>query len=340
MIEIDGSQGEGGGQVIRSSLSLSLATGQPFRAVNVRAKRSRPGLQRQHLTSVRAAAEVGSAKLTGDELHSREFTFAPGRVRPGDYEFDIGTAGSTTLVLQTVLPVLIAADGPSTVTLRGGTHNAMAPPFEFVERAFLPLIDLLGPHVEISLERPGFYPAGGGKLRVTVQPARKFRRFQLLERGRVTDIRASALVSRLPRHIAERELKTVARLLSLKSRQLEVLEDTQSPGPGNVVSIVVQAEHVTEVFTGFGEKGKPAERVARAAVKEAKRYLDAEVPVDEHLADQLLLPLALGAGGEFVTCKPTLHTTTNINVIQRFLEADISLEECEAGHRICVAGRL
>lgn len=338
MIEIDGSQGEGGGQVIRSSLTLSLATGQPFRAVRVRAKRSRPGLLRQHLTALRAAAEVGGAEITGDELHSREFTFKPGTVRPGDYRFDIGTAGSTTLVLETVLPVLLAADGPSTLTLLGGTHNNLAPPFEFVERAFLPLVNRLGPRVELTLVRPGFYPAGGGEFRVTIEPARRFRRLELLERGRVTDVRATAVVSKLPLHIAQRELKVIQRQLSLKSRQLQAVEETRAAGPGNVVWVEVEAERVTEVFTGFGSKGKPAERVAREAARDAKRYLDTDLPVEQHLADQLLVPLALCAGGSFATCPPSQHTTTNIAVIRRFLDVDITTTTADGRTRVDVSG--
>lgn len=330
MLEIDGSFGEGGGQIIRSSLALSLATGTPFRAVNVRARRSRPGLQRQHLTALRAAAEVGAARVTGDELHSREFTFVPGTLQPGDYRFDIGTAGSTMLLLQTLLPVLIAADAPSRLTLQGGTHNLLAPPFEFVERTLVPLLNRLGPHISLDLDRPGFYPVGGGKVRVEIEPA-PLQRLELLERGKQQSVQATATVSKLPVHIARRELKVVAGLLSLKSRRLHIVDETRSPGPGNVVSIVAVFENVTEVFTGFGERGKPAERVAREAAKEAKRYLDGIAPVGEHLADQLLLPLALGGGGAYRTFALTPHSTTNIDTIQKFLDVDVDVLPPENG---------
>ncbi|MGH7202433.1 MAG: RNA 3'-terminal phosphate cyclase, partial [Planctomycetaceae bacterium] len=182
MIDIDGSHGEGGGQIIRSSLALAALTGQTVRFRNVRAKRSRPGLQRQHLTAVRAAAEISAAELDGAELHSREFTFTPHAIEPGEHRFSIGTAGSTTLVVQTVLPMLLTAAGPSSLMLEGGTHNPHAPPFDFLARSFLPLINRMGPRVEAALDRPGFYPAGGGRFEVRIEP--------VSEPGRAAPVRA------------------------------------------------------------------------------------------------------------------------------------------------------
>ena len=325
MLEIDGSFGEGGGQIVRTSLTLSLATGEPFRMVNIRAGRSKPGLLKQHLTAVAAAAEIGGADVEGARLHSRELTFTPTRVQPGEYRFSIGTAGSATLVLQTVLPVLLTARGPTTLTLEGGTHNTFAPPFDFIDQTFLPLINRLGPRVTARLDRPGFYPAGGGKFRVSVQPAERLTRLDLPRRGRVLSTRARAIVSQLPRNIAERELKVIGRKLSLKPKRLEVVEETRSPGPGNVVLIEIKSEHVKEIVTAFGQRGVKAERVATRAADEAAAYLDANVPVGLHLADQLLVPLALGSGGSYLTLTPTDHTKTNIEVIRKFLDVNISL---------------
>jgi RNA 3'-terminal phosphate cyclase (ATP) len=329
MIEIDGSIGEGGGQILRSSLSLSLATGQAVRLFNLRANRPKPGLMRQHLTAVLAAAEVGSADVRGAELRSREITFSPGPVRAGDYHFAVGTAGSATLVLQTVLPVLITADGPSSLILEGGTHNDHAPPFDFVDKTFLPLINAMGPHVKARLDRPGFYPAGGGRIEVQVTPAAKLGRLDLIDRGRVIGVRARALVARLPKHIAARELTVIARKLGLRRKQLDVVEETRSASAGNVVLIEIQSAHLTEVITGFGAIGTPAEKVAARAAREARDYLDAGVPVGAHLADQLLLPLALAGGGSFRTPEITDHTRTNIEVIRRFLDLEIAVTEHE-----------
>ncbi|MFN7134491.1 MAG: RNA 3'-terminal phosphate cyclase, partial [Myxococcales bacterium] len=182
MLTIDGSMGEGGGQIIRTSLACALITGKSFRITKIRARRAKPGLMRQHLTAVRAAAEIGDAEVTGAEVGSSELTFRPGKLRAGDYHFAIGTAGSTTLVLQTVLPALLMASGPSSVVLEGGTHNPMAPTYDFLERCFLPLVERLGPRVSTRLERPGFYPAGGGRWSVQLAPA-PLKGFELLERG-------------------------------------------------------------------------------------------------------------------------------------------------------------
>ena len=331
MIEIDGSFGEGGGQIVRTSLALSLATGKPVRLFNIRAGRSRPGLLHQHLTALGAAAQIGRADCQGAELGSRQLVFEPHGVRPGQYRFDVGSAGSATLVLQTVLPVLLTADAPSRLTLEGGTHNPLAPPFEFLEKAFLPLVERMGPKVTVRLDRPGFYPAGGGKMRVEVTPCKKLGSLSLLDRGPVRDCRARAVVSRLPLHIAERELKVVRRRLSLPTDKLELIEETRSRGPGNVVLIEVECENVTEVFAAFGQRGLPAERVAEEAAEQAAHYLEAGVPVGPHLADQLVLPMALGAGGSFVTTTPSRHLTTNIEVIRRFLEVRIDIRELGTG---------
>jgi RNA 3'-terminal phosphate cyclase (ATP) len=327
MLVIDGSQGEGGGQILRSSLALSLVTGQPFRIEKIRANRSKPGLMRQHLTAVQAAAEVSGARVSGAELRSQELELRPGTVRPGRYHFAVGTAGSTTLVLQTVLPALLTASGPSQLTLEGGTHNPFAPPFDFLARAFLPLLGRLGPRIEARLERPGFYPAGGGRFEVTIEPVPRLTSLQLLERGEIRHKLATALVAGLPRRIADREIKTVRDQLSWTREHLCCEEIGNGFGPGNVLLIEIASEHVTEVFTGFGQRGVPAETVATRTVKEVQRYLAAGVPVGEHLADQLLLPLAIAGGGAFRTCAPTRHTLTNREVVQRFAEVEVSLDK-------------
>lgn len=308
---IDGAEGEGGGQIVRTALGLSLVTGRPFRLVNIRAGRERPGLLRQHMTAVEAAARIGDAHIEGARLRSRTLDFAPGGVRPGEYSFDIGSAGSVTLVLQTVLPALLAAKAPSKLTLFGGTHNPLAPPFDFLARVFVPTIARMGADVRVELVRHGFYPAGGGEVRAEIVPS-PLAPLLLAERGRIVRRRAEALVSNLPLAIAERELRVVG-------WEDAAARPVESAGPGNVVMLHVEAEHASELVTAFGAKGVPAERVAERAVAEMERYLAADVPVGEHLADQLLVPLALAGRGGFRTLRLSSHALTNASLIERFL---------------------
>ncbi len=328
MIEIDGSTGEGGGQMLRTSLSLAMATGKAFRICNLRAKRKKPGLKKQHLTSVRAAKEISSAEVEGDQLESRDVTFEPGPVKPGHYRFDIGTAGSTTLVFQTVLPVLMTCEEPSHLTLEGGTHNGMSPPWDFLETAFLPLLEKMGPKVSLKLIRRGFYPMGGGVFEALIQPVEKLRSIELLEREQKPVCSAKAIVSQLPEHIAERELDVLNRRLSFGTWQRDIEVDTTSHGPGNMVMMKIATGSVTELFSALGEKHITAERVAAGLARECKAFLKSSAPVGSHLADQLLIPLALGAGGRFRTVSPLSdHTTTNAQVIQKFLDVDITFEK-------------
>ncbi|HEY2739148.1 MAG TPA: RNA 3'-terminal phosphate cyclase, partial [Thermoanaerobaculia bacterium] len=249
-LHIDGSRGEGGGQVLRTSLALSMITGTPVRIDNIRARRAKPGLMRQHLTAVQAAARISNAHVEGDAVGSKEITFKPAAVTPGDHHFAIGTAGSTTLILQTVLPALILASGPSRLILEGGTHNPMAPPFEFLDRAFLPLLRRMGPSVEVTLERAGFYPAGGGRLSVTVTPAAKLQGFDLLERGEIRNRRGTVLLANLAGHIADREVQTLGRLTNWDLTSFDIRR-VDSAGPGNAVLLELESEAVTEIFTSI-----------------------------------------------------------------------------------------
>ena len=321
MITIDGSLGEGGGQILRTSLALSLVTGQPFRIEKIRAGRKNPGLLRQHLTAVKAATEIGQAEVKGDAIGSQQLTFTPGQVKAGDYAFAVGTAGSATLVLQTVLPALLQGDGETTtLALEGGTHNPFAPPFDFLQRTFLPLINRMGAGVTATIERHGFYPAGGGKFVVSINPTSQLQPLALLERGAIKNKAARAIVAHLPFDIAERELSLIGRKLELPGEALHGETIRTSPGPGNAVFVMVESQHVTEVFTAFGERGVSAEAVANSVIKEARAYLAADVVAGEYLADQLLLPFALAGGGAFTTLPLSQHSTTNMEVIQQFLE--------------------
>lgn len=326
MIVIDGRQGEGGGQILRSALALSILTQKPFRIMKIRAGRKKPGLMRQHLTAVRAAAQISGAEVRGAEIASQELTFAPGEAAPGKYRFSIGTAGSTTLVLQTVLPPLLTASAPSTLVLEGGTHNMASPPFDFLQKAFIPVINSMGPRVNVSLQRPGFYPAGGGQFTAEIHPIVRLSPVDILKRGTILSQKAAALVANLPRHIAERELAIIQKELRFKGEDLAVVEVGNSRGPGNVVNIEIQSRHITEVFSGFGKRGVRAEEVARRVAAEVRSYLDAGAPVGQHLSDQLLLPFAMAGGGSFITQQLTEHSKTNIGVIQTFLNVAISTE--------------
>jgi RNA 3'-terminal phosphate cyclase (ATP) len=319
MLSIDGSQGEGGGQILRTALALSLLTGTPFRIDKIRAARSRPGLLRQHLAAVRAAREIGRADAGELELGATELEFRPHRVRAGEYRFDVTSAGSACLVVQTVLPPLLLAEGRSVLVVEGGTHNPTAPPWEYLARVLFPLLERMGARVRTTLERHGFYPAGGGRLRVEIEPVARLTPIELLERGAIVSRSARALVAHLPPSIGERELRIVSQELSGFEGHTEVVNATDSAGPGNALLLELVSEHVTEIFASFGERGLRAETVAERAVQQVREYLLHDAPVGPHLADQLVLPLAICGEGAFRTGPLTPHAYTNLDVVQRFL---------------------
>ena len=336
MIEIDGAEGEGGGQILRSSLSLAICTQQPFRIANIRANREKPGLMRQHLTAVKAAAEICDGELAGAELGSRALSFRPGKLRAGNFSFAIGTAGSCTLVFQTVLPALLTAAGESQVRITGGTHNRASPPFDFLARSFLPLLGRMGVDVELTLVSYGFFPRGGGEIRARIRPSPKVLPLHLPARGALVRGIAEAYVAAVPIHVAQRELEVIGRALGFSSEQLLLRGLPNDVGPGNAVTITLEHEHVTEVLTGFGEKSVRAETVATQAADEARAYLRARAPVGEHLADQLLLPMALGAGGSFVSPVATPHLRSNAAVIERFTGRRVGITPHADGFEVAV----
>lgn len=330
MLRVNGSTG--GGQILRSSLSLSIVTGTPFEISRIRSRRPRPGLRRQHLAAVRLAAAVGDADVEGAELGSSRLRFRPRGPRGGDHHEDVGTAGSACLTLQTVLLPLLHADEPATVTVVGGTHNRNAPPFDFLHRVWAPRMRALGADLSLRLDRYGFEPAGGGRVTATTSPSLPERPLKLTEPGPVLDRRAHVLLASLPRHIAERELGAVRDELGWPREACSSAE-VDADGAGNALLLEVVREHVTELVTGFGRQGVPAEEVAGSAIGELRRYLDPGVAVGPHLADQLLLPLALGAGGTFTTVPATDHLRTNADLIRRFVDVTIEIEE--TGPRSC-----
>lgn len=332
MIELDGAAGEGGGQVLRTALTLSMITGQPFRIRNIRAGRQRPGLMRQHLVAVQAAARVCQTELVDAAVGAQTLLFEPGKIGAGNYEFAIGTAGSCTLVLQTVLPALLFADQASTVIVRGGTHNSMAPPSHFLQRAYGRVLAAMGATVDIHLNRFGFYPAGGGELVAGIQPCRALRRLDLLERGARRIGYAESFVAGVPESVARRELACIGAGMGWDGAQLQACVLPVEHGPGNALLLTLEHEHVTEVFSGFGEKAVRAETVAKHTLERARRYIASGAAVSEWLADQIMLPMALAGGGSFTTDRLSLHAHTNAEVIARFLPVRF---EFDAGETLC-----
>lgn len=327
MIRLDGSRGEGGGQILRSSLALSVLTGKAFEMVRIRAGRSKPGLRTQHLTCVRAAQAISAAQVAGDELNSQDLIFEPQTLVGGHYHFEQPGAGSTMLVLQTVLLPLLLADSPSVLTLTGGTHNPMAPPYEFITESFLPCLKQMGAKVAARLDRAGFFPAGGGRCRFDISPIAALQPLHLPADPGPLRHAARVLISNLPEHIAQRE----AAALKGSAWQAAEIDFLPGQGPGNLILLYSQGDPVSSLHAGFGEKRKPAEQVAKDLVARARHHLDSGLPVEEHLADQLLLPMALAGGGSFYTSMLSEHTRTNIETIQHFLDLPIAVEAYASG---------
>jgi RNA 3'-terminal phosphate cyclase (ATP) len=325
VIVIDGSQGEGGGQILRNALALSLITGQPFRIHSIRAGRERPGLMRQHLTAIEAATAIGSATCDGAGIGAADITFRPGAVKGGHYHFAVGTAGSAGLVLQTILLPLAVADAPSRLVLEGGTHNPQAPPFEFLERCLLPLINRMGPRVVARLVRHGFYPLGGGRMEIDITPS-PLRRQECRNRGGLKATRVTALVAGLSWDIAKREIETVRKVLEWPEDKFHIEQLPEDRGPGNVLLLEAMFEDVTEIVTGFGKLGVSAESLAKTAVARMSGYLASTAFAGPYLADQLILPFALAGGGTFTTVKPSNHTRTAMDITAMFLDRKWRIE--------------
>lgn len=330
MIQLDGSRGEGGGQILRSALALSVITGKPFEMVKIRAGRSKPGLRNQHLTCVLAAQAISAAEVVGAELDSQELIFEPKTLVGGTYHFEQPGAGSTMLVLQTVLIPLLLADSPSRLTLTGGTHNPLAPPFDFIERSFVPCLQKMGAKISLTLDQAGFFPAGGGKCRVEIQPSGGLQALHLEPETGPLRHSGKVLIANLPEHIAQRELKALAgspweraEIVSVKSR-----------GPGNLILLESQGEQLCTIHEGFGEKKLPAEQVVQKLLARAMHHFKSKLPVEEYLADQLLLPMAVAGGGSFYTSELSEHTRTNIETIQQFIDIQVQTEAYGKGWQV------
>ena len=344
-LTLDGSVGEGGGQILRTGLALSMVTGRPLHITRIRAGRPKPGLMRQHLACVQAAVAVGGGQVDGAELGSQTLVFTPGAVRAGDYRFQIATAGSCLLVLQTVLPALMLAEGESRVQLSGGTHNPMAPPFDFLERAFAPLVRRLGVGLDLQLQRRGFYPAGGGELVAHITPAsattQPLAPVDVLERGPLHNAWGEALVPGLARNIATRELEALGQRMgwTFESGQLRQPPTRQNEGPGNALIATLEHAHVTEVFCQLGERHLSAEQVAKRLVDEVRAYQRSSGALGPHLADQWMLPLALavwrsGRAARYTCTEVTQHTATNAQTIALGLPVRVQITPVERAMQV------
>jgi RNA 3'-terminal phosphate cyclase (ATP) len=327
MIEIDGSYGEGGGQILRTALAFSTILKIPIRVKNIRARRKNPGLGNQHLAAVNALARISGATIEGNKIGSQTLTFIPQEIRPGDYEFKIETAGSVTLLLQTIFLPLCLAQGDSTLTLVGGTHVPWSPPFHYFSQVFLPTLRPMGVSADALIEKWGFYPRGGGRVQLKVNPIDGLKPISLVARGLLKKISGISAIANLPEHVAERQrkqaLKRIRRELKIDP-EIAILSDAPSVGQGSFLFLSAEYEGIVVGFSSLGARGKPAEKVADEAVDFLKNYLESDGCVDPHLADQLVPFMALAKGNSsLTTTQMTEHLLTNLWVVAHFMETKI-----------------
>ncbi len=334
MLILDASQGEGGGQVVRTALALSVALGRPVTLHRIRARRPKPGLQPQHLTVVRALAVIGGADVSGDALDSSELTFVPRALHGGSYRFDIGairgSAGSVSLLFQALLLPLARAAEPSRLTLVGGTHVPWSPPAHYLTSVFLPALRRIGLEAEVTLRRWGWYPRGGGEIVASVHPTSGWNGLRFDDQPPATGITGVSAVSRLPLRIAERQRRQA--LDRLRQRQLDaqiaLVEDREALGPGTVLFLAVSGARAQAGFSALGRRGVTAETVADEAVDALFAYLDCGAAVDEHLADQLVPFLVLAQTPSSFTCPArSSHLETVARLVEQFLPVRVGFDE-------------
>jgi RNA 3'-terminal phosphate cyclase (ATP) len=317
-IELDGSQGEGGGQILRTALTLSMVSGKPFKLSRIRAGRRRPGLMRQHLMCVQAAAQISGAVTRGADPGSQQLEFHPCRIQAGDYAFRVATAGSSTLVFQTVTPALLTTRQPFRLVLEGGTHNTAAPSYDFIATTYAACLKALGVDSQFQLLRRGYYPAGGGQWTATLKPPATFLPFSWLDRRGLEKPQVKLILSRMAMGLIEREKALLVSYLNIDPEALLFEADTTSPGPGNVGIITLPSQPATEIVTLYGGFGNHTENATLAAIDEVKRYQQYQAPVGLHLADQLLPLLWCTGGGEFATGPLSSHARTQMDILRAF----------------------
>jgi RNA 3'-terminal phosphate cyclase (ATP) len=339
VVFVDGSFGEGGGQILRTSLALSCITGKALHIEHIRAKRRNPGLAKQHIRSIYAACEISCGKCAGAEEGSQTIDFRPGSVRGGQFNFEIGSAGSASLVAQTILPALFLADKPSTISITGGTHNPLAPPFDFLAESFFPAIATAGFYGKCRLLKYGFYPRGGGSITFDVQPRQKGLSGQINFCQPFTNLRISARIytARLGRRVAEKQRQLLLNSQlgrpvqfkqlkgTLLAEDIELVDITDSNSHGNCVVVRLFDDTRTVIFSAFGMRGKPSEKVIAEVVEPVIHFMDGSAAIDSFLADQLLTFMAITNGGSFTTDVLSEHLNTNIHTIQKFLPVSFSV---------------
>jgi len=338
-IYIDGSFGEGGGQILRTALALAALLKQPVEIDNIRANRSRPGLKTQHLAGVLALAEITDADVSRAQKHSTRLSFAPRTIKGGKYRFEISTAGAASMLYGLILPPLLFAPDASEITITGGTHVPFSPPFDYLATVFLPTLQKLGADVKLDLMRWGFYPKGGGMIRARVRPVQGMEGLQLKRRGPLKGLQLVAGSANLPEHITQREIHRME--ASLKAYQDKIRSHSHAVralSPGNFVSLTADYTNTTAGFSSLGKRGRPAEEVADEVCREFIRFDRSEATVDCHLADQIILYLALARGESFfITPEVTSHLATNIEIIRKFLPARINVDSASGHVRIAGA---
>ena len=327
-IVIDGAYGEGGGQLLRTSLSLAAITGKPLKLVNIRGRREKPGLRPQHLTAVRACASICGAKLEGVKLDATKLTFVPGTIVSGSYEFHIGTAGAASLVLQTILPPLSMVNEESELLISGGTHVPWSPPYHHVAQVLTPTLNQLGFKCETHLKGWGWYPKGGGIIQAKISPHGPLRCLNLDERFDLREISGISASSRLPDHIRVRQKNRLEARLQKAGIQAQIqLMDVNARNPGTLVFLLAQGKNSLAGFSSLGARGKRAELVADETADDLFHFLESTAAFDHHLADQLLVYLAIVPGKHhFTTSKVTQHLLTNCWVIEKFLPVKFEIK--------------
>ncbi len=328
-IEIDGSYGEGGGQILRTALACSAILKRPVKITRIRAGRKNPGLQPQHLKSIEALATITNAITDGVQIGSGAITFIPEKIVPGDYEFDIGTAGSVTLLLQALLLPLSFSESTSHLVLKGGTHVEWSPPFHYLTEVFSPALASMGIQAKADIKRWGWYPKGGGRIEIEIHPASEIKPVTLTQRGALKRIYGISAISNLPNHVAERQrdhaIKRIKGELNLGGK-IEVLSGMPSVGQGSFLFLIVESERAKAGFSSLGRKGKRAEEVADEAVNSLKEYIDSGSCIDPHLSDQIVPFMAFARGASsFTTAQITEHLLTNLWVIEHFLNLSVSI---------------
>jgi RNA 3'-phosphate cyclase len=327
-IEIDGSYGEGGGQILRTALALSAILQKPFTIHHIRSKRKNPGLQAQHLEAVEALGRITEAETEGVKFGSQKITFFPKKIVPGNYEFEVRTAGSVTLLLQAIFLPLCLAQGDSMLTLVGGTHVPWSPPFHYFSQVFLPTLGFMGVSAEPNIEKWGFYPRGGGKIRLRINPVHELKSLSLIERGSLKKVRGLSAISSLPQHVAERQKDHALKRIQEELRtdaEIDILYDAPSNGQGSFLFLLAEHERTLAGFSSLGARGKPAEKVADEAVDSLKDYMESDGCIDPYLADQVLPFMALAKGNSsFTATQTTDHLLTNLWAIQQFMDVEIS----------------